>query len=163
MKARQIIRSPKIILSDSDWQTGPMLRTAFPLSRSGSKAYKLGGRRWRTVELISAGLGSRVLISYRADIQEFQAIFGVDQDGDTKVIATVEHHRTHNPPWHAHVCCGPLSGIPPGVKRGPWVRRMGWIGRPDRAKFPTSDSEAFNRAAMFFRFGKHSNEGSALS
>ncbi len=103
-----------------------------------------------------------MLISYRLDIQEFQAIFGVDHDGDTKVIASMEHHRTHSPPWHAHVCCGPLSGIPPGVKRGPWMRRMGWIRRPDRARFPASDSEAFNQTAMCFRIGKRSDERPVL-
>ncbi len=162
MQARQIIGAAKTIISDGDWQTGRMPRSAFPLSKSGGRAYRLGNRRWRAIKLIVAEIECRVVISYRADLMEFQALFGVDHGGDTKIIASIEHHRSHVPPWHAHVCCGPISGIPAGIKRGPWVRCMGWVGKPQSATFPQSDHDAFNKAARFFRLAKRPDEGLVL-
>ncbi len=157
--SRLIIAASKAITDTGKWGTGRMPRTAFPLSRSGAKAYRLGNRRWRVVTFSAAGAECRLLISYSFALFEYQAMLGVMIGDDTKVVATLEHHANHNPPWHAHLCCDPLSEIPVGIKRGPWNKRFCGTAKRYRERFPNTDGSAFNMAARFFKLGARSGQG----
>ena len=158
MDVRRIIRAPKRITSAGKWSAGTMPRTAFPLSKSGSKAYRLGNRRWRVVTFDALGVSCRLLVNYHQMLLQYQAMLGVEIDGDMKVLASLEHHPTHGA-WHAHLTCGPIVAAPSGIRRGPWVRLMNAKGRRYRFPAPQSDEAAFARAISFFRLGTRDEGG----
>jgi len=86
-------------------------------------------------------------------LSQFQAMFGmIDAAGDTKVLATLEFHPTHDG-WHAHAACGDIAAVPSGVKRGSWVSRLCGKGQAHKRGCPNTDNEAYQRAATFFRMG----------
>jgi hypothetical protein len=153
MDIRDIIQSEKRIKSGGIWAVGTMPRTAFPLSKSGNKAYKLGNRRWRVVTFDAAGFSCRLLINYSYELSQYQAMMGVESNGDTKVLASLERHPTHKG-WHVHVCCDPIPAAPAGIKRGYWVKSFNGSGRKHQVPIPNSDNAAFVRAMSFFRLDK---------
>ncbi len=156
MNVHDIILAAKRIKSDGQWASGVMPRTAFPLSKSGNKAYKLGNRRWRVVTFDACGVGCRLLINYHPMLSQYQAILGVEVGGDTKVLAFLEHHPTHKG-WHAHICCDEIKDVPVGIKRGPWFRSM---DVPDVwYRIPDSDEAAFNCAASYFGLDRREEGG----
>ena len=159
MQVREIIRSAKSIQQPGRWAAGAMPKTAFPLSKSGSKAYKLGNWRWRVVTFNVAGLNCRLLVNYHPALLQYQAMLGVDIGGDTKVLVCLEHHPTHKP-WHAHVCCDDVNVVPSGMRRGPWMRSVNGTGAKHRMPCPATDEAAFNRAVSFFRLDR--NAGGSL-
>ncbi len=150
MDVRDIISAAKRIKSDGQWASGTMPRTAFPLSKSGNKSYKLGNKRWRVVTFGACGMSCRLLINYSQTLSQYQAMLGVEVGGDTKVLASLEHHATHKA-WHAHVCCQPIENVPAGIKRGPWVKSLSASGAKHRTGVPATDDAAFGRAVSFFR------------
>lgn len=127
-----------------------MTRTAFPLSKSGGKAYRLGNRRWRVVTFQIGAASYRLLINYSHTLGQYQAMLGLEAGGDTKVIASLELHPTHGG-WHIHSACEDDSHIPSGIKRGPWVKNVPIRVRPFDSKCPANDSEAFQMAVNVFR------------
>lgn len=151
MRLRNIILAEKENLTLGPWSQGKMPRTAFPLSKSGGKAYRLGNRRWRVVTFEVRGTGFRLLVNYSAELGQFQAMLGMLVGPDTKVIAQYEKHPTHKG-WHTHAACGDLSEVPPGIKRGPWLRDLEKPqreGDPDPSTF--TDEAAFRLARKLFR------------
>lgn len=123
MKFTELIRAQKTITASGLWSSGKMTRGAFPLSKSGNKAYRLGNRRWRVVEFSAVGMECRLLVNYSASLGQFQAMLGVVSNGDTKVVVCLEHHPTHDD-WHLHGSFERISAVAAGIKRGPWVRRL---------------------------------------
>ena len=160
--ARRIIGAGKRLLDGGTWQDGRVPRTAFPLSKVGNKGYRIGNRRWRSLRLEVAGVECRVLITYSWSLSQYQALFGIDQSGDTKVVASLEYHPAHHDGWHAHLCCDALASIPAGVKRGPWIKRLSGSGKAYQSQFPSSDRDAFNMAARFFKLGVRSGREHGL-
>lgn len=157
---RDIIRAAKRIKNSGQWASGAMPRSAFPLSKSSNKSYKLGSRRWRVVTFDALGVSCRLLINYSPTLSQYQAMLGVEVSGDTKVLAALEHHATHKA-WHAHVCCKSIKDAPAGMKRGPWVKHMNASGPKHRMGIPASDAAAFGRAASFFRLDLREEGGLA--
>jgi hypothetical protein len=155
---RDIISAAKRIKYDGTWASGTMPRTAFPLSKSGNKAYKLGNRRWRVVTFEARGQTCRLLINYSKLLSQYQAMLGMEVGGDTKVLASLEHHPTHKA-WHAHACCQSIEDIPAGIKRGPWVTSLNARGLKHRMAVPATDDAAFGRAVSFFRLDRHDGGG----
>jgi hypothetical protein len=137
------------------WHQGKMPRTAFPLSKSGGKAYRLGNRRWRVVEFLIGNRQYRLLINFSYVLAQYQAMLGVEEGADTKVIAQIEFHGTH-PGWHAHVACDDDIAVPPGIRRGPWLRRMCGVYRPFDSGCPDTDNGAYALAYRIFRLGNGS-------
>ena len=160
MKLRALIVSEKVITSHGTWATGKMPRSAFPLSKSGTKAYKLGNRRWRVVAFDVCGATCRLLINYSHALGQFQAMLGVQHGGDTKVLGTLELHPTHGG-WHAHVGCD-SKDVPAGIRRGPWIRRMSGSKGCYSRKCPETDDEAYRMAVDFFRLDKTPGGGGLL-
>jgi len=153
MNVRDVIKSPKSITDSGVWADGTMRKSAFPLSKSGSKAYRLGNRRWRVVRFEAHGMAFRLLINYHPMLLQYQAILGAEVGGDTRVLAFLEHHPSHKS-WHVHVCCDSIESVPLGIKRGPWFKNMGGCGPKHHMEAPTSDDTAFTRAVSFFRLDK---------
>ena len=162
MNLKQIIRADKEITDLGDWSEGKMPRSAFPLSKVGTKGYRLGNRRWRVVRLKALGCEFRVLITYSSTLAQYQATLGITEGQDTKVLAALEHHPTHDA-WHAHVACDDVKDLPSGMRRGPWVRRLRRGGNyAHRHPFEFIDDDALVSAAQFFRFSlpfEHSRQG----
>jgi hypothetical protein len=151
---RHIILSAKENLSLGSWAQGKMPRSAFPLSRSGNKAYQLGNRRWRLVTFDMNGSSFRLLINYSATLGQYQAMLGLVDSGGTKIVAQLEKHPTHKG-WHIHAACGVLNGVPAGIVRGPWLRHLNRARRTDQADpAAMTDDAAFAVAQRFFRLDK---------
>ena len=144
----------KEIVSSGSWQTGKMPRAAFPLSKSGEKAYRLGNRRWRVVEFRVLGMEGRLLVNFSVTLGQYQALLGMVVAGDTKILAQLEYQPTHAG-WHAHVACDPIASIPSGIRRGPWVRKLKrgpayLMKRP----FDFSEADALGVAYRFYRMDR---------
>ena len=97
-----------------------------------------------------------MLINYSATLAQYQALLGVIVGHDTKVIASYERHPTHKG-WHLHGACGDLAEVPPGIKRGPWLRNL---DKPPRVHDDDvtlmTDDMAYMVARRFFRLDKTS-------
>ncbi len=124
-----------------------MPRSAFPLSKSGGKAYRLGNRRWRLVKFSTQGHQCRVLINYHPLLWQYQAMLGVEVNGDCKVMASLEYHATHEA-WHVHEAKEPIAEVPAGIRRGPWVKKVEMTSI--LAAWPIDDSGAFKIAVDYF-------------
>jgi hypothetical protein len=161
MDIRGLVKAEKDIKQPGRWTTGTMPKTAFPLSKSGSKAYRLGNRRWRVVTFEVAGLECRLLINYHPMLLQYQAMLGIDIGGDTKVLASLELHPTHGG-WHIHASCDDIASVPSGLKRGPWNKGLSGSGPRFRTPCPDTDEAAFHRAVSFFRLDRTSGEGGLL-
>ena len=158
MLLKDIVRARKVVSAPGQWQTGTMPRSAFPLSKSKGKAYKLGNRRWRAIVFTANGALCRLLVSYSYDLWQYQALLGIDDGGDTKLLARLEHHPTHGG-WHAHVTCD-SDVAPPGIKVGPWVRCLhAKRHRKYRGRVPKTDDEAYKAAVDAFRLDRTDNGG----
>jgi len=153
MNIRKIIKAQKAITKTGSWASGVMPKSAFPLSKSGNKTYKLGNRRWRIVVFDALDAEFRLFINYHPALYQYQAMLGFDVAGDMKVLASLEFHPTHGG-WHVHVCCDEVGSVPVGVKRGPWLRNLNGSGPKHSMPCPETDSAAFNRAVSFFRLDR---------
>ena len=132
-----------------------MSRAAFPMSKVGGKGYRLGNRKWRVLAFRALGLDCRLLITVSANLCQYQAWLGVIEDGDTKIVSQLERHAgIGHSGWHIHAACDGLEGVPPGIVRGPWLRRLK-RGEAYLAKHPFdfSDFDAYNHAYRFYRLG----------
>ena len=87
-------------------------------------------------------------------------MLGLEEGGDTKVVARYERHPSHNG-WHAHVACQ-SEDVPPGIKVGPWVNRMKGKHTKYRAPCPETDAEAYRLAVNFFRLDKSAGRDGLL-
>jgi hypothetical protein len=99
-----------------------------------------------------------LLVNYHPQLSQYQAVLGVETDGDTKVLLTLEFHPTHKP-WHAHVCCEDILAAPVGIKRGPRFRNLNALGAKHRMPCPANDESAFNRAVAFFKLDRRDDGG----
>ena len=153
MLLREIIRARKVISAAGSWQTGTMPRAAFPLSKSKGKAYRLGNRRWRAVSFSANGVLCRLMVTYNYNLGQYQAMLGVDDGGDTKLLARLERHPTHDG-WHMHLTCD-SDDAQPGIRVGPWVRCLhGKLHKKYRSEVPNTDEEAFRKAVAVFRLDR---------
>lgn len=92
-------------------------------------------------------------MSYSYSLGQYQAMLGIVDGGDTKLLARLERHPTHGG-WHMHATCD-SDAAQPGIKVGPWVRCL--HGKKDkryRGDVPKTDDNAFRMAAAVFRLDK---------
>jgi hypothetical protein len=160
MKLIALICAKKAVTDHGKWKDGEMPRSAFPLSRVKSKAYKLGNRRWRVLCFEAEGKKCRLLINYSSALGQYQAMLGVDHSGDTRVVARLERHPTHGG-WHAHVACD-TDTAPLGVKGGLAVEKLAGNCGIYKRPIPDNDAAAFNMAVDFFKLHLLTSAGGFL-
>lgn len=159
MKLKDVIRAEKLVTDWGKWQEGgKMPRSAFCLSKSRDRSYRLGAFRWRIVCFQALGHAFRLLVAYRIDKEQYRAVLAVETERDLTVIAQYEFHGTH-PGWHILATCEEITDAPAGVMRHPWQRRI-----PGARKFSrrttfgiVDDNQALSVAADRFRL--HRSEG----
>jgi hypothetical protein len=96
MNVWKVRGAEKTVVDPGSWQEGKMSRTAFPMSKSRSRAYRLGaGWRWRIMRFYASEHDFRLLVAFRTDKEQFIAMLGMDDGGDMKIVATLEFHGTH--------------------------------------------------------------------
>jgi hypothetical protein len=106
----------------------------FSLKKGKPRGYMLRASwRWRIVKFGALDQSFRLLIAYRPDLDEFQALLGMDDNGDTKILVDLAYHGTH-PGWHAHSWCEPLERASSGAMRYPGQRRIPGGQKPHRSK-----------------------------
>jgi hypothetical protein len=147
-----IIRGDKSAIQISDWKTGHITRTAFPLSRVKSRRYKLGSEyRWRTIQFTALGREFRVLIELNENKAIYRATLGLKNEEDITVICQHEYHNSE-PGWHCHVSFGEVEKLPSGVMRSSLTRWPKALLVQPEAVFPVSQNNALSVAAERFRF-----------
>lgn len=158
MRLKDLINATKKITDGGKWTTGKMPASAFPLSRSGKKSYRLGGSwEWTVVKFESGDEMYRLLIGINLAKEQYQATLGQENDGDMKVLASYEFHGTH-PGWHVHSVCGDISNVPVGRYKGDWKKRIP-KGRKFHRKqgFGVKKENALSIAYEFFGLYKNDN------
>ena len=86
-------------------------------------------------------------------------MLGLDDQGDTKLLARLERHPTHAG-WHVHVACE-SDDAPPGIKQGPWVKCLhSRLHKKYRKSAPENNVEAYQIAVAVFRLDR--TEGGGL-
>lgn len=71
------------------------------------------------------------------------ATLAVEAAGDMKIVASLEYHHPAHGGWHIHYAKEPMGHVPPGVRKGPWVKR---IECPGHSQFGLESSFAAARA-----------------
>lgn len=123
MNVWHLRRASKCNINLGKWSSGSMNKAAFPLSKARTRFYRLGQAwTWRVVSFEAGSEVYRILVTFRTDKEQFQAMLGlVEARGDTKVIARLEFHGTHGG-WHLHYAAGDLAKVPSGIRVGPWLK-----------------------------------------
>lgn len=121
------------------WEKGKMSKSTFPLSKARTKFYRLGNAfTWRKITFCAKGYQYRLLVAYRTDKEQFSAMLGMDDAGDTKVVARLEFHGTHGG-WHMHYATGSIGAVPAGIRVGPWTKRRDCNSHPNFGLGNTSE------------------------
>ena len=160
MLLKKFIRAKKLNLNHGSWGDDKLRSKDFPLSKKGGKTYPLTRQwRWRITTLEAEGRKFRLMTTYHKVVPEFCAVLAEDLNKDSRIIARLEFHATHDG-WHAHPYCGDfdivLSGItkPLGTRRIP---REGAFHRHDemlRDGKPMSDAHAGAVVSSAFNLGE---------
>lgn len=143
MNLWKLRKAKKSEISIGNWSTGKMPRTAFPMSGSRTRAYRLGKAwNWSIITFNSADSQYRILVAFRTDKEQFQAKLAVNDAGDMKLVARLEYHPTHDG-WHVHYANQPMDKVPSGIVCGPWVKRKECLKHQD---FGFLENQAKSRA-----------------
>ncbi len=131
MLALKAIRSPKLVVDTTGWNSGKIPKAAFPLSHVKSH-HKLGrGWQWTVHTVTDEHRTYRVLVAFEQGKQQYWAWLGAEFGDDQAVIARVEFHATHDG-WHCHWKTGAVHEVPRGAVKAvfPIERRRGCKGEP---------------------------------
>jgi len=161
---RDVVQSQKHVTEAGTWQSGKVARAAFPLSKSGNKAYRVGNKRWRAVRFTVGALEYRVLILLNEPFEQFQATLGAIVGNDMAVMASLEFHGTHGD-WHIHHTEEDVAKIPAGFKRGSWIRKDEPPTPPPpftRTGFGIDEPGAYKLTVDYFRLDNTSQFGDTL-
>lgn len=75
------------------------------MSKVKTRKYSLGSSySWRIGKFYIGEQYFRVWVRFRADVEQYAAILGLEDSGDMTVLARYEFHGTH-PGWHVHAAC----------------------------------------------------------
>jgi hypothetical protein len=130
MRVQDIVGAPKSRIKIGAWHTGKVPKADFPIAK---KAYGLGTAfEWCVISFAALGTNFRVLVVLNQSKQKYDAILGASGDDvPLRLLCTYQYHAGE-PGWHCHATCGDVSGVPPGIFRGPWVKRIPGGRRPHR-------------------------------
>lgn len=127
---RDLVKAPKSDISIGNWNYGKVPKTNFPMAK---QAYGIGrSYRWSVISFVALGADCKVLVVANFQKQKFEAIFGVMGSGTLHILCSYEYHASE-PGWHCHAACDPVSKVPLGFMRGPWVKRIPLANRTHRS------------------------------
>lgn len=105
---------------------------------------------WRVVLFDALGEKFRLLIAFRTDLNQYEALLGLVEGSDTKAIASYEFHGTHDG-WHIHANCDSFDRLKPGIKvSGREIRLPKAKARHRRSSFDVNDNNALDKAREIF-------------
>jgi hypothetical protein len=150
MRARELILKPKKVTKAGKWESGPMSRTAFPLSRA--RNFILGVRwTWRVDHLEIEGVECRLLTAFEPQKQNFLAWLTYKRGDSYVVVARLEFHG-HEPGLHCHASCDDIHNLPVGVvKPYPTQRVPKYAAWHRRSTYGMSEATALSTSFGFFR------------
>jgi hypothetical protein len=121
----EFIRSDKSILFLGAWGEDKIRTKDFPLSRGKGKTFPLTRRyRWRVSILQACSRKFRLMVAYHTQLPEFLAVLAEDLSGDSRVLARLEFHQSHDG-WHLHPFCDDSDLATAGI-----VKPLGTIRLP---------------------------------
>lgn len=124
---------------------------AFPLTHRRGGSYRLSGKfTWRVVLFDACEASFRLLVAFRGDIQSYEAVLGLIDGSDTKVIASYEFHATHDG-WHLHANCDSIDRLGAGFRKSGQEKRIP-MGRQfhRRTTFDIDEGNALAVASKIF-------------
>ncbi|WP_370194126.1 MULTISPECIES: hypothetical protein [Aurantimonas] len=148
-----IIRADKQNVTIGEWETGPIPKAKFPLTRS---KLSLGrGWNWRVVTFNALTQRFVVLVALSEEREYYRATLAM-RDGKTlKVICFHELHADHWN-WHCHLIRGNVHNTFPGVLRDKNLMSA-WpvfTKRECTVPFNVTQKSALTIAAARFRFAE---------
>lgn len=151
MNLKELVRAEKTDITLGDWKKGRIPRGEFPLSKARAKDYKFGpAYDWCIIKFKALGGDCRVRVLIREGREIYYATLGLCDDGDTRILASLEFHGTE-PGWHVHAKCSDFQAIGPGQNRQD-SRRFPYGGHFHRNnKFGVTKETAKQKAIAFFR------------
>lgn len=149
MRARGMLRKPKVVSKAGEWKSGKMTRNAFPLSRT--RNFILGVRwTWRVDVLDHQGVECRLLTAFEPAKQSFIAWLSYKR-GDSYVLAARLEYHGHEPGLHCHASCDDLHSLPVGVVKPYGTQRVPEYGtRHRRATYEMTEASALSTAFKFY-------------
>lgn len=147
---RRIVRAPKTEISIGRWVSGKVPRSDFHIAKS---AYGLGNSyRWCVISFTATvkdqPVQCKVLVVVNFGKQKFEAILGVGGNGPLRILCSYEYHASE-PGWHVHAACDPVSKVPMGYMRGPWIKRVPHAKKPhSRQDFDIENETKAQRVAF---------------
>lgn len=119
MKAR------KADVKYGQWKTGPMTKSLFQLTKSGSNALRFRGSfEWCLVTFTALGSDFKLLVVTNLAKEQYYAHLGMVVGSDTRMLASLEFHGSH-PGWHIHAGCAvDVQLIPVGRYKGEWRKTL---------------------------------------
>jgi hypothetical protein len=151
---RRLVRAPKANISIGRWAFGKVPRSDFHIAKS---AYGLGNAyRWCVISFTTTIDGNeipcKVLVVVHFGKQKFEAILGVGLSGPMRILCSYEYHASE-PGWHVHAACDPVSKVPLGYMRGPWVRRLPHAKKPHSRQEFNIENETMAQRVAFKCYG----------
>jgi len=162
MRIQDFILAPKEITALGKWhcgldgKEGRMKPGTFALSQRRSVIFGAAWR-WKLDQMICAKKNVRLLIAYRADTEQYQAMLAIENEKSLTVVAALEFHGDHAPHvgWHVHTRCGHVEKFTHTCtrQRVDGVRLPGARSLHRRNKFVANDAAAAQKAYDFFGIG----------
>lgn len=148
-----IIRADKADVKTGSWETGPVPRSKFPLTRN--KLSMGRGWKWRVVTFLALGQEFVVLVAISEEKESYRAILAMKSEKTLKVVCFHELHTDHWN-WHCHLIRGNVHATFPGVLRDRNLM-SGWptFAREEcTVPFDVTEDSALTVAAARYRFAK---------
>lgn len=148
-----IIRADKRDVRIGNWETGPVPKAKFPLTRN---KLSLGrGWKWRVVTFSALRRNFVVLVALNEEKEYYRATLAMKDGKTLKVICFHELHADHWN-WHCHLIRGNVHETFPGVLRDKNLMSA-WpvfTKRECTVLFNVTEESALTIAAARFRFAE---------
>lgn len=118
---RKIVAAEKSAIKFGPWKNGKVPKADFPLAKG---PYRLGSSfQWCVISFTALAQEMRVLVVMNRAKEKYEAVLGVMGPDGLRILCSYQYHAGE-PGWHCHVTCDDARKVPPGIFRGPWVRRI---------------------------------------
>jgi len=150
MRVRQLVRKPKTMESDTNWQTRdiqPRYAPVFPRTKPNR-----AGWRWRSARVSDGNETFILFVECNPGRDNWKALLiRIHNDSGASAVARLDHHGSH-PGLHVHVDCE-RSGIETGVQLLGETQRLPRAGGDSyiRRKNAWTEFGFWEAAKRFFR------------